>query len=326
MYDSIEEDWVACRTGFAGKNKQAKRKVDEKWFGLLALGMPKWIKNITDMIAYPGGQAMNIAVNAKLQGAQAGFIGCIGDDVLGQHLAKTLDELGVDRSRSHIVHADNAATKYQVIDGERVWGGTNPRPISPLQMAIRFMLPFYGLSNEDMAYIKTFDAAHLCNTAHMDEYLPQLKEAGLVLSYDYSNDHLKPGIMEKSGSLCGYQPIFRKQNDWHRNDGGLVKAHTLGTRIAIATNGDEGATLYDGDRFYTQKPDLCDAVDTMGPAMHLSPLFWWTLSVLKDCRLAPNSRGRKKIRHGLAYAASWAAKACMTPGAFGHGCKIDSED
>lgn len=31
----------------------------------------------------------------------------------------------------------------------------------------------------------------------MDEYLPQLKEAGLVLSYDYSNDHLKPGIMEK---------------------------------------------------------------------------------------------------------------------------------
>ena len=34
----------------------------------------------------------------------------------------------------------------------------------------------------------------------------------------------------------------------------------------------------------------------------------------------------KKIRHALAYASSWAAKACMTPGAFGHGCKIASED
>ena len=45
---------------------------------------------------------------------------------------------------------------------------------------------------------------------------------------------------------------------------GLVRAHTLGTRIAIATNGDEGAVLYDGDRFYAQKPDLCDALDTMG--------------------------------------------------------------
>ena len=77
---------------------------------IIGIGDAKMDKNITDMIAYPGGQAMNIAVNAKLQGAQAGFIGCIGDDVLGQHLAKTLDELGVDRSRSHIVHADNAAT------------------------------------------------------------------------------------------------------------------------------------------------------------------------------------------------------------------------
>lgn len=200
---------------------------------------------------------MNIAVNAKLQGAQAGFIGCIGDDVLGQHLAKTLDELGVDRSRSHIVHADNAATKYQVIDGERVWGGTNPRPISPLQMAIRFMLPFYGLSNEDMAYIKTFDAAHLCNTAHMDEYLPQLKEAGLVLSYDYSNDHLKPGFMEKVAPYVDISLFSASKMTGTEMMEGLVKAHTLGTRIAIATNGDEGATLYDGDRFYTQKPDLC---------------------------------------------------------------------
>ena len=231
---------------------------------IIGIGDAKMDKNITDMIAYPGGQAMNIAVNAKLQGAQAGFIGCIGDDVLGQHLAKTLDELGVDRSRSHIVHADNAATKYQVIDGERVWGGTNPRPISPLQMAIRFMLPFYGLSNEDMAYIKTFDAAHLCNTAHMDEYLPQLKEAGLVLSYDYSNDHLKPGIMEKVAPYVDISLFSASKMTGTEMMEGLVKAHTLGTRIAIATNGDEGATLYDGDRFYTQKPDLCDAVDTMG--------------------------------------------------------------
>ena len=231
---------------------------------IIGIGDAKMDKNITDMIAYPGGQAMNIAVNAKLQGAQAGFIGCIGDDVLGQHLAKTLDELGVDRSRSHIVHADNAATKYQVIDGERVWGGTNPRPISPLQMAIRFMLPFYGLSNEDMAYIKTFDAAHLCNTAHMDEYLPQLKEAGLVLSYDYSNDHLKPGFMEKVAPYVDISLFSASKMTGTEMMEGLVKAHTLGTRIAIATNGDEGATLYDGDRFYTQKPDLCDAVDTMG--------------------------------------------------------------
>ena len=184
--------------------------------------------------------------------------------MLGQHLAKTLDEIGVDRSHSHIVHADNAATKYQVIDGERVWGGTNPRPISPLQMAIRFMLPFYGLSDEDMAYIKTFDAAHLCNTAHMDEYLPQLKAMGIVVSYDYSNDHLKPGLMEKVAPYVDISLFSASKMTGTEMMEGLVKAHTLGTRIAIATNGGEGATLYDGNRFYMQKPDLCDAVGHHG--------------------------------------------------------------
>lgn len=269
---------------------------------------------------------MNIAVNAKLQGAQAGFIGCIGDDVLGQHLAKTLDEIGVDRSHSHIVHADNAATKYQVIDGERVWGGTNPRPISPLQMAIRFMLPFYGLSDEDMAYIKTFDAAHLCNTAHMDEYLPQLKAMGIVVSYDYSNDHLKPGLMEKVAPYVDISLFSASKMTGTEMMEGLVKAHTLGTRIAIATNGGEGATLYDGNRFYMQKPDLCDAVDTMGAGDAFISAFLVDFVGSQGLQARTEQQREEKIRHALAYASSWAAKACMTPGAFGHGCKIASED
>ena len=293
---------------------------------MIGIGDAKMDKNITDMIAYPGGQAMNIAVNAKLQGAQAGFIGCIGDDVLGQHLAKTLDEIGVDRSHSHIVHADNAATKYQVIDGERVWGGTNPRPISPLQMAIRFMLPFYGLSDEDMAYIKTFDAAHLCNTAHMDEYLPQLKALGIVVSYDYSNDHLKPGLMEKVAPYVDISLFSASKMTGTEMMEGLVKAHTLGTRIAIATNGGEGATLYDGNRFYMQKPDLCDAVDTMGAGDAFISAFLVDFVGSQGLQARTEQQREEKIRHALAYASSWAAKACMTPGAFGHGCKIASED
>ncbi len=297
-----------------------------KMVRILGVGDAKMDKNITDMVAYPGGQAMNIAVNAKLQGAQAGFIGCIGDDLLGQHLAKTLDELGVDRSRSHIVHADNAATVYQVIDGERVWGGTNPRPISPLQMAIRFMLPYYGLSREDMDYIKTFDAVHLCNTAHMDEFLPQLKEAGVILSYDYSNDHLLPGFMEKVAPYVDISLFSASKMTETQMMEGLVRAHTLGTRIAIATNGEEGAVLYDGNRFYTKKPDLCDAVDTMGAGDAFISAFLVDFVGSGGLSARTEQQREEKIRQGLGAAAAWSAKACMTPGAFGHGCKIEKED
>ena len=160
----------------------------------------------------------------------------------------------------------------------------------------------------------------------MDEYLPQLKEAGLVLSYDYSNDHLKPGFMEKVAPYVDISLFSASKMTGTEMMEGLVKAHTLGTRIAIATNGDEGATLYDGDRFYTQKPDLCDAVDTMGAGDAFISAFLVDFVGSKGLQARAEQQRAEKIRHGLAYAASWAAKACMIPGAFGHGCKIDSED
>ena len=38
-------------------------------------------KNLTNGMMYPGGQALNIAVNTKLCGAQSAFIGAFGEDV-----------------------------------------------------------------------------------------------------------------------------------------------------------------------------------------------------------------------------------------------------
>lgn len=294
---------------------------------IVGIGDAKMDMNLTDRVAYPGGQAMNIAVNAKLQGADVGFIGCIGDDRLGLHLAAVLDELGVDRSHSHMVHGDNAATKYQVIDGERVWGGKVKKGISPLQMGIRMMLSYLGLSQEDLDYIKTFDAAHLCNTAHMDEDLPRLKAAGMVLSYDYSSDHLKPGFLETVAPYIDISLMSGSGMSHTARYEALVQAHTLGTKICICTNGDEGALLYDGDRFYTQKPDFCEnVVDTMGAGDAFVSAFLVDFIASKGLAEKNAEIRSEKIRHALAHAASYAAKACMTPGAFGHGCSLNEDE
>lgn len=296
---------------------------------VIGIGDAKMDKNLTDMVAYPGGQAMNIAVNAKLQGAEVGFIGSIGDDRLGNHLASVLDELGVDRSHCHIVHADNAATQYQVIDGERVWGGKVKKKqfISPLQMAIRLMLPYYGLSEDDMAYIKGFDAAHLCNTAHMNEYLPKIKELGLVISYDYSSDHKKPGFMEEVAPHVDLSLMSGSGMTSTEVMEALVQAHTLGTKICIATNGDEGAILYDGDRFYTQPPKKIDkVVDTMGAGDAFVSAF--LVNFLESGGFSEKSQEKRqqKIQDALVAAADYAATACMTPGAFGHGIQLTEQE
>ena len=294
---------------------------------IIGIGDAKMDKNCTDMIAYPGGQAMNVAVNAKLQGADAAFIGCIGDDKLGLHLAAVLDEIGMDRSHARIVHGENAATKYRVIDGERVWGGSSPKKaISPLQMGIRWMLNYYGLSDEDMEYIAGFDAAHLCNTAHMDEYLPKIKESGVIISYDYSSDHLKEGFMEQVAPYIDISLMSGSRMTGTEKMEALVRAHTLGTKIAIITNGEEGAILYDGNRFYWQQPDLKDAVDTMGAGDAFVSAFIVAFVDLKGFEAETTEEREERIYKALDAAAKWSAVSTQVNGAFGHGCPIVSED
>ena len=117
-------------------------------------------KNLTTGMMYPGGQALNIAVNTKLCGAQSAFIGAFGDDYIADHMKKTMDEIGIDYSHSHFYHAPNAFARYKVIDNDRVFQRSPNGRYNPLQGAIRRMLAYEGFSQEDIAYIKGFDVMH----------------------------------------------------------------------------------------------------------------------------------------------------------------------
>ena len=107
----------------------------------------------------------------------------------------------------------------------------------------------------------------------------------------------------------------------------LIKAHTLGAKICIGTRGSDGSTCYDGNQFYLQAPHWKDhVVDTMGAGDAFISAFLVDFVGSQGLQARTEQQREEKIRHALAYASSWAAKACMTPGAFGHGCKIASED
>ena len=47
---------------------------------------------------YPGGNALNIAVLAKLSGIEAGYFGVFGDDEAAKHVYKTTADMGIDVS------------------------------------------------------------------------------------------------------------------------------------------------------------------------------------------------------------------------------------
>ena len=56
---------------------------------------------------YPGGNALNIAVFGKFLGAEAAYLGTLGDDEVGQHVYSVVRELGIDLSHCRMEEGEN---------------------------------------------------------------------------------------------------------------------------------------------------------------------------------------------------------------------------
>src|SRR5699024_3560003 len=96
---------------------------------ILGIGDSMCDRNMTTGVMYPGGQSLNIPVNAKLQGADAAFMGCMGNDEVMEHLLRTMDELGVDHSHCRFYPVPSHTAYYKVAGNERVF--LDPPPVKP---------------------------------------------------------------------------------------------------------------------------------------------------------------------------------------------------
>ena len=74
---------------------------------------------------FPGGQALNVAVFAKMQGIDSAYLGVFGDDEVAEHIENTLSEFGVDKSHCRHVRGENGYALVTLIDGDRVFLGSN---------------------------------------------------------------------------------------------------------------------------------------------------------------------------------------------------------
>ena len=121
-------------------------------------------------IMYPGGQAMNFSVYAKMLGADAAYMGVFGRDEVADHVIRTLDELGVDHSRCRQYDGENGYAKVRLVDGDREFIMSNKGGIvneHPLE-----------LTKEDLDYIRTFKLVHTSCNGHLDGELHKLRKAG----------------------------------------------------------------------------------------------------------------------------------------------------
>ena len=76
-------------------------------------------------IMYPGGQAMNFSVYAKKLGADAAYMGVFGTDSVASHIIHTLEQFQIDYSRCRQYKGENGYAKVTLVDGDRVFLGSN---------------------------------------------------------------------------------------------------------------------------------------------------------------------------------------------------------
>ena len=272
---------------------------------------------------YPGGNALNIAVFAKLMGMESAYLGVFGDDAAAAHVYRTVSSLGLDVSRCRYEEGENGYAEVTLQDGDRVFVGSNKGGVSkavPLK-----------LTDLDKDYISGFDLCHTSVYSYIEEELPKIRRADTFVSMDFS-DRLDEDYFRKccpyvdcAEISCGDMPekeIMEK----------IELIRKCGCRhIVIATRGSKGAVAAVDGKIYEQSPCLIKAVDTMGAGDSFITSFLVNyLDGMKNVADFPENAGDKGIttideykdqliRVCLYRAAVFSSEQCLRDGSFGYG-------
>lgn len=129
---------------------------------------------------YPGGNALNIAALARLSGVETAYLGVFGDDEAAKHVYRTVCDLGIDVSRCRFYPGENGYAEVRLVDGDRVFVGSNKGGISREH-------PIDCLTAMDLEYIQNYDVCHTSIFSYVEKSLPAIRKASSFVSFDFSD-------------------------------------------------------------------------------------------------------------------------------------------
>lgn len=259
--------------------------------------------NVTDCyldqkIYYPGGNAVNVAVNCKRGGFdEAAYIGVFGDDENAAHIRRALEQEGVTFGRSRTLHAPSGQPGVALsAEGDRVFVGG---PQNTAQHLVRLRL-----MPEDLDYIKGFDLCHTSCFSSIEPELATLREF-CNLSFDFSERR----DMQYLEAVCPHVR-FAFFSGAELDDNAVFalmdECHAMGTEIVGVTQGKRGAVFSQNGRRFWQGIYKTEVLDTMGAGDSFIAGF-----------LTEFTRGGG-MAAALEFAAARAAKTCTFYGGFGY--------
>ena len=250
-------------------------------------------------LAYPGGNALNVAAYSRLFfGGTAGFVGIMGDDRFADHVHDVLGRIGVDAARVRRVHGANGMAFVALDeDGDRRFVASNRGGV---QSELRLRL-----SEADHDYLAAFDRVHTSVYSSLEPELPEISSRGTRVSYDYSDDASRDMVRATAAHIdVGFF-----------SGGGLSDAEVedlgdfavrCGIGSAVVTRGAQGSVAFDSGSVRRTGIRPVVAVDALGAGDAFLTGF-----------LAARAGGAD-LAECLEIASASGALACTLRGAFGY--------
>jgi len=245
---------------------------------------------------YPGGNAFNVAVQARRLGLVSSYLGCVGSDEAGDWLAQVLavEDVDVSHLRRRSGTTARAAVAHQ--DGERhfLWSRAGVRAQ-------------YELKPADYLYMARHALVHTTIYSDTIDLLPKMREHAGHLSLDLS-DHWSVELIDRVARLADIVALSAPDADDAEAVELLRRCHRRGSGLAIVTRGARGAVLSaTGGALVRQEAHCAPVRDTLGAGdgFIARMLAGW----LRD----------EPLDETAAHAAAVAASVCQQEGAIGHG-------
>ena len=281
--------------------------------GILGIGVATMDIYVNRDRMYPGGNEYNVACNARMLGARAGFLGVFGNDRYGPILEDTLKTCGVDISHCHHRIGSSGYSLVELKeDGDRVFLDWNKQGVTDLY-PIRF-------TEEELEYVKSFQVATAgrCSTV-TPERLALLREHGVDICYDFHAAYTEEEIRKLSPYLL-YGVFSCSHLTVPQIKATLKLAVESGCGIAVGTRGADPIIAYDGQNWYEQETVPVDhVVDALGAGDSYIGAF--LVSYLADSGHPEHQR----IQTALKHAARHASTVLVKEGSIGIGYQHDAE-
>ena len=268
-------------------------------------------------MAYPGGNAFNVALFAGENGAEAAFLGTISDDELGMHLISVAKKKGIDISHAPVKKGILGRAAVRIIDGNRVFDSDFFGP----EHGVGTLFPPM-LSEEDLEYVKSFDLVDFSCYAYIEDTLERTVGFPVLKSFDFSEEprYRTEEYLKRICPLIDLGLFSGEKMSGSERELLARKAQNYGCRNVLITMGPQGQLFYTAAGVFEGNAKLIEPLDTMGAGDSFFAAFLTAL--LKEGWRYGSDPASSAVKAALKAGAEYSAKNCMIRGSSGNGLHI----